>query len=157
MLRRQEYVGVLIGAARRRLRQAVSVEARRYGLSAQEFWILIAARELTEASLGELAERQRLELPTASRVVSSLARRELLKLQADREDRRRARISLTSRGRKLADELSQVAGRVRAAVIEGMSAEEQDRLRGGLRKVLDNLERYLTRAGSAALERDLDA
>src|SRR5438876_8446059 len=143
MLRSQEYVGLLIGAARRRIRQAVSAQARRYGLSAQDFWVLIAAREIPEASLGALAERQRLELPTASRVVASLARRGLLKLTADATDRRRARISLTARGEKLSAELQRVGQEVRAAVIAGMSPAEQDALRSSLRKVMSNLDRYL--------------
>lgn len=148
---------MLIAAARRRLRQAVSAEARRYGLSAPEFWVLIAARELPDASLGELAERQRLELPTASRVVAALVRRDLMRMEADRSDRRRARISLTPRGRKLGRELASVARRVRAAVIDGMTENEEQQLRASLRKVLENLDRYLTRTGGAVLEGGLDA
>lgn len=150
MLQEQEYIGVLIGAARRRIRQAVTAQAARYGLKAQEFWVLNAARELPGASLGALAERQHMELPTASRVVAALGKRGLLKIGPDEHDRRRALITLTPKGRKLAGELSRIGRSVRAAVIEGMSGPEQDALRASLRKILKNLDRYLEEGPRAA-------
>jgi MarR family transcriptional regulator, organic hydroperoxide resistance regulator len=142
MLPRQEYVGLLIGAARRQLKQAVVARVAPFQLSSPQFWVLLAVRELPGASLGEVAERQRLDLPTTSRVVTGLVARGLVRLERSAEDRRRASVRLTTSGEALARKLQGVADGVRAAVIEGFSASEQETLRAFLRKVIGNLDRY---------------
>src|SRR2546430_231552 len=83
MLREQEYVGLLIGVAQRSVKLAVQQHARALGLTAQQFCFLNAARELTGASLGEIARRQRMDAPTASRVAEGLARRGLVRTAQD--------------------------------------------------------------------------
>src|SRR6266436_1075774 len=71
MLREQEYVGLLIGAAQRSVKLAVQQHARALGLTAQQFCFLNAARELTGASLGEIARWLRMDAPTAARVAAA--------------------------------------------------------------------------------------
>ena len=105
MLEQQEYIGLLIGAARRRLKQAVVAHLVPHRLSTQQFWILLAIRDLPGASLGAVAERQRLDLPTASRVVTSLCERGLVLLERSLDDRRRASVKLTAKGETLARKL----------------------------------------------------
>ncbi|HYY52116.1 MAG TPA: hypothetical protein VE755_04545, partial [Myxococcales bacterium] len=60
MLREQEYVGLLIAVAQRTVKLATQRHARTLGLTARQFWFLNAARELSGASLGEIARRQRM-------------------------------------------------------------------------------------------------
>ena len=40
-----EPIGLLIGAVRRRIRQAVGSHVRRYHLTTQQFWVLVAIYE----------------------------------------------------------------------------------------------------------------
>ena len=142
MLPRQEYLGLLIGAARRRLKQAVLERLGPYRLSTQQFWVLLAIGELPGASLGAVAERQRLDLPTASRVVTTLVRRRLALLERSADDRRRASVRLTAEGEQLARKVHSIADGVRGAAVQGLSAAEQETLRALLKKVIANLDAF---------------
>jgi DNA-binding MarR family transcriptional regulator len=142
MLPDQEYVGVLIGAARRSIKLAIQERARALHLTAQQFWFLNAARELPGASLGEIARRQRMGAPTASRLADGLARRGLLRIAADDRDRRAVRVLLTPAGVRLADRVHPIALSLRAAVVRGMSRREQAALCAALRRVMANVETF---------------
>jgi DNA-binding MarR family transcriptional regulator len=150
MLPTQEYPGLLIAVARRRIKQAVLARAARHGLSPQQFWILVGLRERRAASQSELAERMHVDAPTASRVLAALVRRRLVRVEQDPADRRRARVHLTRPGEELAGELTGIAGEIRAAIVDGMSAAELDALRRGLHKIISNLERLDSRAAKEA-------
>lgn len=151
MLRTQEYPGLLIAIARRRLKQAVLPRAARHGLSPQQFWILVGLSERRAApSQGELAERMHVDAPTASRVLATLVRRRLVRLEQDPADRRRALVHLTRTGQELAGELAGVAAGIRAAMVQGMSAAELDGLRRGLHKIISNLDRFDARSDREA-------
>jgi len=140
MLPKQEYVGLLIGAARRRVKQSVTIRAEPHGLSTLQFWVLVTLNANPGISLSELAERQRLEMPNASRVVASLVKRRMARLKRDPHDRRRAQLELTPAGVAMARKLESAADEIRAAVVAGMSAAEIETLRGLLRRVIGNLE-----------------
>jgi DNA-binding MarR family transcriptional regulator len=142
MLQEQEYVGLLIGAARRSIKQAVQRAARPLRLTPPQFWFVNAVRELPGASLGEVARRQNMDSPTASRIAESLEQRGFLRIEADRDDRRVIRLALTTAGMKLSERIAPIAASVRTAAVQGMSAREQDALRAALRKVVQNLEGF---------------
>ncbi len=154
MLPEQEYVGLLIGAARRGIKLAVQRRARALRLTAQQFWFLNAARELPGASLGEIARRQRMGAPTASRLADGLARRGLLRIAADDRDRRAVRVLLTPAGTRLAERVHPIALSLRAAMVRGMSRREQTALCAALRRVLVNVETF---AGGGASAEDARA
>lgn len=139
MLLEQEYVGILIGAARSGLKQAVLRLARPLRLTPPQFWFLNAARELPGAPLGAIARRQHIAAPTASRLAEGLARRGLLRLAADPRDRRAVRVELTTAGARLAQRIAPIAAGVREAVVRGMSRREEEALRKSLRRVVRNL------------------
>lgn len=141
----EEPIGLLIASARSRLKQAVLTRAGVHGLAVQQFWFLIALRESPGISQVELADRVRSDAPTTSRVISSLMRRRFVRKDPDPADGRLSRLSLTLAGERLAENLSGTAIQIRAAVIDGMSEAEQDVLRGGLRRVIANLDRLASR------------
>ena len=150
MLEQQEYIGLLIGAARSRLKQSVLAHLVPHRLSTQQFWILLAIRDLPGASLGAVAERQRLDLPTASRVVQSLCERGYAVLERSLDDRRRASVKLTSKGEALARKLQPIADGARSAVVAGLTPAEQEALRKLLRRVIVNLDAHLAEAHAPA-------
>lgn len=139
MLQDQEHVGLLIGAARSGLKQAVLRLARPLRLTPPQFWFLNAAGELPGAPLGAIARRQHIAAPTASRLAEGLLRRGLLQLEADPRDRRAVRVELTPSGVKLAQRIAPIAAGVRLAVVQGMSRREEEALRKSLRRVVRNL------------------
>jgi DNA-binding MarR family transcriptional regulator len=141
MLRRQEYPGLLIAVARRRIKQAVLARAARHGLSLQQFWVLVALQEREGPSQGELAAALRMDAPTASRVVAALVRRRLVRTEVDALDRRRTHVLLTRTGIELARALTRSADEIRGALVHGMTAAEVEVLRVGLQRVITNMER----------------
>lgn len=136
-----EPIGLLIAAARRRIRQAVGSRVRGYDLTTQQFWVLVAIYEHPGFSLGELAAHIRMDTPTASRVVFALINRKLVEVRDDAEDRRRARLHLKPAGAALAKALQALATATRAAIVQGLSATEQAALRAALRKIIANMDR----------------
>ena len=140
MLQTQEYVGLLIAAARRSLRHAVQERVTPLRLNPPQFWTLLAVADSSGASLGELARRQRIDAPAASRVIAALVRRGLVQFDLDPDDRRRSRLSLTRRGAELTRRLRPIAADLRARIVSGMDVEEEAALRASLRKVIRNLE-----------------
>lgn len=150
MLRPQESPGLLIAAARRRIKLAVTARAARHGLSYQQFWLLVALHERRARSQAELAERLHADAPTVSRVLAALVRRRLVRVEQDPADRRRARLALTRAGEDLGRELAAIAGEIRAAVVDGLSSAELEALRHGLHRIITNLEALETRASREA-------
>lgn len=136
-----EPIGLLIGAVRRRIRQAVGSHVRRYHLTTQQFWVLVAIYEHPGFSLGRLAAHLRMDEPTASRVVSTLMKRKLVQVRGDATDRRRACIHLRTPGAALGKDLRDLTAAVRAAVVQGLSRTEQAALRSALRKIIANMDR----------------
>jgi MarR family transcriptional regulator, transcriptional regulator for hemolysin len=137
-----EPIGLLIGAVRRRIKQAVGGRVRRYNLSFQQFWVLVAVAEHPGLSLGELAAHLRMDTPTASRVVFALTNQQRLEVKGDAADRRRARIYLGAGGATLARQLRETATAVRMALLEGISLAEQMVLRASLRTIIANMDRF---------------
>lgn len=138
----QEYLGLLIAAARSRIKQVVLAQVSQYGLAPQQFWMLIALRECPGMSQAALAERVCADAPTVSRTLAALLDRGLVRSDPDPDDRRRSRVLLTASGERLAAEVAAVAREVRAAVVDGMSEEEEAAVRRGLQRVLGNLDAY---------------
>ncbi len=150
-----EPLGVLIAAARRGIKQATGAHLRGSGLSPQQFWVLMAIHEHDRPSLRALCESRRMDAPTASRVVATLAAKRLVRIEGDPADRRRCRLQLTAEGERLARRLTPLLERTRTAWAEGLTRGEQTTLSELLCRVIANaarLERAEARrsAGSRA-------
>src|SRR2546425_4765143 len=120
-LQKQEYqqepVGLLIAAARCRIKQAVASRIGRFGLSTQQFWVMVVISEWDGLSLRDLSRRLPVDQPTASRIVAALVRQRLLRVDDNPEDRRRSCLRLTARGNALGRDLRALAAKVRSAIV----------------------------------------
>jgi DNA-binding MarR family transcriptional regulator len=154
-LLQQEPVGLLIGATRRRIKQAVGHRLRAHGLTVQQFWVLVAVREREGCALRELAEKLRLDQPTASRIVGLLQRRKLVRVGGHPDDRRRRSLRLTPAGAALAEQVYPLAREIREAIVHGLAPAEQDHLRRLLRHVIANMERFEGAAPPPALAEEV--
>jgi DNA-binding MarR family transcriptional regulator len=143
----QEPLARVIGATRRRINQCVGRRLRAHRLNPQRFWVLVNLLEAPGSNLRELARRLRMDEPSASRIVSSLARRRLVKARKDPADRRRRNLELTVEGRAFAVKVAPVAAEVRQAVEAGFTVEEKETLRRLLVRVASNMDRLEQRAG----------
>jgi DNA-binding MarR family transcriptional regulator len=125
------------------MKRAVTDRVTPHGLTAQQFWALINIDEASGPSLGEVAERLRMDAPTASRAVTQLLKRKWVKAEGDRGDRRRLRLKLAPAGRAKIPPLRTLAAELRGAAVHGLSREEEDTLRVLLRKIIANLDGLL--------------
>ncbi len=135
-----EPLGFLIAFTHRRIKQAVSARVSDLRLSPQQFWTLVHILGHEGLSLGELAEQRRMDEPTASRVVFALTRKGLLRSTADPGDRRRARLTMTTKGRALSERLSPVAREIRSTLEGALTARERRSMAAGLHKIVACLE-----------------
>ena len=137
----QDSIGLLIAAARRRIKQVVWSRLLPYGLTPQQFWVLLVLREHEGMSLHQLAEQIWTDDPTACRIIAKLADRKLVRADSHPDDRRRFRLRLTARGRKLAVDLVALAEELRTGIERGLSAADRDTLRELLGRVVANTDR----------------
>jgi DNA-binding MarR family transcriptional regulator len=143
-----EPIGLLAGALRRRIRELVTARVARFDLTAQQFWMLVAVSELSSPKLADIAARQRMDMPTASRVMKALSARGLVRDEGALEDRRRSAYALTAQGKKLEGRLLAVAAEVRGAVTSALTEAEARAVRRGLRKAIAHLDRQIAKGRS---------
>lgn len=131
----------LISTFRRLLKQTIIKRVRPHGLSPQQFWILNGIYEQEGCAMHELAERSGMDSPTASRVVTALVANKLVRVDENPEDRRRARLWLTARGRALALKLHPFALEVRGAAEAGLTDSERKTLHALLTKAIEHVSK----------------
>jgi DNA-binding MarR family transcriptional regulator len=131
-----EPLGLMIAAARRRIKQLVGALARQHGLSPQQFWIMVGVYENEGSALVEVASRHPIDQPTASRIVSALMKRRLVRVTVDPTDRRRSKLTLTPAGRSLAERLHPLASEVRGVVNDALTPAEREAFVASLRKIM---------------------
>jgi DNA-binding MarR family transcriptional regulator len=126
--------------ARRRIKQVVTARAARFGVTSLQFWLIVGLYEGRSQSLRQLSARTRTDDPTASRVVQTLVGAGLVATAPDETDRRRARLTLTERGRELGVSLLEEAQAIRAQIERDLTAEELVVARVVMHKVIQAME-----------------
>ena len=142
----QPYPGLLIAAARRRIKQAVLARIADRQLSVQQFWMIISVEEHPGIFQAEIAARVRADAPSVSRALTALVERGVLRADADPEDRRRTCVFLTPAGKRLARQLAPVAREIREAIVAGLTPAEVAVLTKALQRIVSNLDRLEARA-----------
>ncbi len=144
--------GLLSTAVRRRLKQLAWARLEPYGLTPQQFWVMLVLLEEGTLSLHALSQRVWMDDPTASRIVKALVNRGLLLSLADPGHGRRIRVSIAPEAAPMAQELQALATDIKEGLAQGLSPDEQAALRHGLLTVIGNLDGMLAMARSRAPE-----
>jgi len=95
------------------------------GLSLAHFRTLCHVNRYPATSLSALAEHLGSSLPTASRIVAGLVRRQLLARRGSRADRRCLALALTAAGRSVFDGAWSSTHRQMEAVLEKLSPQDR--------------------------------
>ncbi|WP_243294262.1 MarR family winged helix-turn-helix transcriptional regulator [Geothrix mesophila] len=132
--------GTLAAAVRRVLKQVVWARLAPYGLSPQQFWVMLVLLEQGPSSLHPLAQQVWMDDPTASRVVKAMVKQGWLTAKPDPRHGRRILIELAPGALTLAHELRNLATEIRESMTAGLSPEEQRVLTHSLRTMVGNLE-----------------
>ncbi len=136
-------LGTLASAVRRRMKHLIMARMVPYDLTIHQLWAILIIHQKGPTSLHPLAEQIWADDPTASRVVKSLVHRGILHTQPDPRHGRRILINLTDKAKPLAEELDGLTQEIRAAVVSGISAQDQELMRGGLHAMIANLDSLL--------------
>jgi DNA-binding MarR family transcriptional regulator len=96
------------------------------GLSPSQWSALVTVEEHEPLRIGDLADREAVSAPTATRLVASLEDAGLLSRTSDPSDRRTAYVALTDAGR---EKLDWARGVRTARLVQRLSAMPQDEVR----------------------------
>lgn len=115
-------------------------ELAEMGLTIWNWRVLAALLEEENVRLSDLAEVIRAEISTLSRVVSAMERNNLISRQYRTEgDGRALNIGLTPAGRALAMEIYPKFRRYSDMYLDGLSANDRERLKEGILRVYGNI------------------
>lgn len=142
---------VLIGGARRRIKQVAWDWLKPFGVTPQQAGVLVVLGTEGSVPLRELSSRIWCDNPTACRIINKLVERGLISSRPNIEDRRRYILRLTPAGQSLARELITLSNHLACAVEAGLTKEESDTLRHLLRRVTENMAKSDSSKDTAAL------
>jgi DNA-binding MarR family transcriptional regulator len=117
------YLAYLLAQASYRISAEFDAQANAAGLSVTEWRVLGSLMGGEGITVGELAMRAITKQPTLSKVVQRMEAEGLLMRADVRADRRQTRVSMTAKGRKLAESLCRQAMRHQAMVLEPFGEE----------------------------------
>lgn len=133
-------LGFLVAATRRRVKQVVWARLVPFGLTPQQFWVLLVLHRKGPQSLHPLAQEVWMDDPTASRVVKTLCDRGLIRSDPDPAHGRRILIRSTLEGTKVTRQLEAIATEIRERLVGGLSEEEQAIVHRGLAQMIVNMD-----------------
>ena len=113
---------------------------RRHQLTVTEWRIMAILGRYRGLSAGEVAERGALDKVAVSRAVASLLDRELLRREVHPDDRRRSVLDLSSRGRRIHEQVAPAALSYEADLLATLSARDQ----AALGRIIDRLEKRVS-------------
>ncbi|HWT62231.1 MAG TPA: MarR family transcriptional regulator [Ochrobactrum sp.] len=127
----------------RRLRTLFDARVKERGLTLARARTLLTLIEQEGLYQKELAEVLEIENATMVRLIDGLERQAFVERQAVEGDRRAKRIVMTEEGKRLADEVVQLARDVRADLLEGISDEDLSTALNVMRKMSDSMNKPL--------------
>lgn len=126
--------------AGRQCRSLRAEHLRRFELHAGQDELLQCLMDHDGMSMGELARALGVRPPTVSKTVARMEAKGLLKRQQSPSDTRRNDVYLTSKGRRLADNLQTAWQAVEALAFDGLKEKDTRRLTKLLAKITANLD-----------------
>lgn len=112
----------------------------RHNMTEQQWRILRALAEITEAEVVELSQKCYILQPSVSRILKNLEERELINRRTSEIDRRRFYISLTEKGAALFKEVAPQGEKLYHEIEEAFGQEKVDKLL----KMLAEIQSVLT-------------
>ncbi len=101
-----------------------------YGLSVTQWRVMAALGRFAPLTASEVGQRIVMDKVAVSRAVAGLTKRGLIERSADLDDRRRASLNLTRKGRAMHADIVPLALKYEAELYQALSAEERQTLNG---------------------------
>ncbi len=131
----------IITALKSRMRQVAWRRLGPFGLSPQQYQLIMAVAEQDGRCHGDLAKCTWMDKPTASRILRTLLDRGLVRSEPDPSHGRRILFHLEPEAKVLLEELQGFRQYMREGMEQGLNPAERTQLRGLLASVMDNLDR----------------
>lgn len=131
---------LILSVAKSRLRQVSWRMLAPYGITPQQYQVVINVSDHPGLSHGELASALGLDKPTATRMIQAVVAKGWVSVQPDPAHGRRLKLHLTDEGAALAQRLATFRRTLRAGIEAGLSPEERLQLRRLLERVVANLD-----------------
>lgn len=104
------------------------VYAKEFGLSVNEWRTMANLHDFRPLSAKEIVERSSIGKVDVSRAITSLQEKELLERHVDPTDRRRVLLCLTSKGKKMMNDLLPLLRTREKEILSGLDDQEYDTL-----------------------------
>lgn len=115
-------------------------EFSRFGLNVQGVRLLIVARQNPNIRVGELADITCVEGSTLSHMLARMERDGLLERRRSKDDNRSVSITLTARGRRVADAVHDISVTHQQMMLSGLTTTEIKQFRSIVEKMGANIE-----------------
>ena len=123
----------------RKLRVLFDARVKETGLTLSRARVLFTLLRRNGLNQRELAEELGIETPTIVRLLDGMEKQDFVERRLEATDRRTKRIHLTARGRQSAEEIEEVARKIRVEVLEGIDPEEKRVTLKVVNTVIDNI------------------
>jgi MarR family transcriptional regulator, organic hydroperoxide resistance regulator len=131
----------------REIKGASAAEMRLLGVHVGQNFLLDELWKEDDLTLGELARRMGVEVPTVTRMTKRMQSAGLLTRTTDAHDRRMMRITLTDRGQNLREKLPGVLDDVARRALRDLTPDQRDQLITLLDQVADAMTRHPSSPG----------
>jgi DNA-binding MarR family transcriptional regulator len=135
----EEGLGRLLLRVVREMRTKFDRSLERVGLTAQQAEILFRCSRAGELTPKQLTNLLTTDNAGVTRLVDRLEAKRLVTRHASANDRRSVTVRLTRSGTALVPRVARLAHAQRRRLFAGLSAAEQEQLRGLLNRILDNV------------------
>ncbi|MBW2091559.1 MAG: MarR family transcriptional regulator [Deltaproteobacteria bacterium] len=132
---RDEYIGYLIARTHKVLKKRLTTFLNRYDLTVRQHGVLNVLYEEDGLPARELVVRLFSDSSTIMDIIDRLEEKDLVKREADPQDRRVNRIFLTDKARILLPKIKSQTDRFEQAVYRRLLPQEIDALKTGLNKL----------------------
>jgi DNA-binding MarR family transcriptional regulator len=128
-----------LGALTRRIYRHYNTLFSKYGITVTQSFILFDLLSRQSSNVKDIASRVQLDSPAITGLVDRLAKENLVERKEDPSDRRGLLISLTAKGRKLAEKLEPIAKEFNKKIKKVLIPEDTK----AFERSLDRLEKGL--------------
>jgi DNA-binding MarR family transcriptional regulator len=134
----------IVTAVKSRMRQVAWRRLAPYGISPQQYQLIMAVAEQDGRCQGDLAACTWMDKPTASRILRTLQNRGLVRAEPDPNHGKRILFHLEPEATALLKDLHGFRQYMRDRMEQGLDRAERAQLRDLLASVMDNLDRMET-------------
>lgn len=135
--------GYAVTLTARAFMRVAEARLRPLGLGVAHVPALVALAEEAPLTQREIAQRTRVEQPTAAALLQRMSAAGLIKRSPDERDRRSSRISLSAHAEAVLPEALDALSRANSAAMTGLSADEVSTLHDLLSRILANLDEMI--------------